>query len=165
MTQQCISLHKLIAAREWELALSRCESHPEEAKVWRGVPGLLHFEKTAEMLPIHSACAHGAPRTLLKALALANPIGIRTQEESHGRLPIHIACINSASLKVIKFLLRHHGDGAAVKDVHGKIPLHYASSAGAPRDVTFALLKFSPEGPSIVIDERGLRRTSILCCI
>lgn len=98
-------------------------------------------------------------------MALAYPIGMKTREESHGRLPIHIACINSASLKVIKFLLRHHVEGAAVKDVHGKIPLHYASSAGAPRDVTFALLKFSPEGPSIVVDERGLQQTSVLCCI
>lgn len=133
-----LRLHCLAAQPDGPAALALLAAAPSaaaEAQVEDPVTGAL---------PLHLACAHGAPHALVSALLAAHSAGVRARSAG-GRLPLHWACVAGAAagegdaLATAGSLLDAAPDAASSPDCTGALPLHYAA-CGAPLGVCRALL-------------------------
>eukprot|EP00559_Dactyliosolen_fragilissimus_P000731 CAMPEP_0184867328 /NCGR_PEP_ID=MMETSP0580-20130426/26067_1 /TAXON_ID=1118495 /ORGANISM="Dactyliosolen fragilissimus" /LENGTH=439 /DNA_ID=CAMNT_0027367545 /DNA_START=143 /DNA_END=1463 /DNA_ORIENTATION=- len=134
-TKLCPCLRPLIYKKDWTAVIELLKKQPAEASCSDRVGDL----------PIHEACAHGAPFQVIRVLISANPDGVKAKGFC-GRLPLHYAVYNKPSLHVIKVLLSHYPAGASIKDEDWRLPLHLAVVRNAPKDAIQALINIYPKG-------------------
>lgn len=145
-------LFRLLLKKDWNGAIARAESFPDEAATWIVTKG---FNGNLRFLPLHKACVLQPPENVIETLLKAYPSGA-TSKDQDGWLPIHCACFYGASGKVVNALLSSHGKGAQSKDDEGRLPLHYACLKGASQDVVDVLLGNFPKGAMSKDDEGRL---------
>ena len=122
------ALFKLIEAKDWQQALLRLQSHPEEASTWIYRRDPLDRRKILwRMLPIHRACY---------------PVHIYDADEKK------LVCGIVASTAIFEELLRIYPESAEMKDDEGKLPLHQCCRNGAPLHLIQSLLETYPNGIS-----------------
>ncbi|KAL7471143.1 hypothetical protein ACHAXS_011443 [Conticribra weissflogii] len=140
------ALIDLILAHQWQSTIAHLQSTPADASTpWSSKP--------KSLLPIHLACQHGAPLSVIKALFAAHPAAVTTRSEPNGLLPLHcLFLVNNPqtfappSPAVLSFLLEANPDAARQSDRNGKLPLHHAcQSIGITEDNFTALLSTYPE--------------------
>jgi len=108
-------LYRSIENKDWDAAMQRLETAPEEAKTWvsRREPGT---EKTRwRLLPLHAVCIFRAPLALIEMLIETYDEGPQMKDDQ-GMLPIHLACRNGASKGVVLTLLRAFPESLYVMD-------------------------------------------------
>ena len=128
------ALFKLIEGKDWQQALLRLQSHPEEASTWIYRCDALDRRKILwRMLPIHRACY---------------PVHIYDADEKK------IVCGIVASTAIFEELLRIYPESAEMKDDEGKLPLHLCCRNGAPIHLIQSLLETYPNGIS-KLDGKG----------
>jgi hypothetical protein len=135
LTEDLSVLLWLVQSYEWAAALVRIGLHPEEARAV-GVEG---------RTPLHVACDHDAPPSVVQALLRAYPEA-STRVGTSDMNPLHITCSSQhASVHIVQILLEG-GDQiqTSMRDVDGDTPLHTACRCGAPIDVLEVLLRANP---------------------
>eukprot|EP00565_Helicotheca_tamesis_P000560 CAMPEP_0185728228 /NCGR_PEP_ID=MMETSP1171-20130828/3649_1 /TAXON_ID=374046 /ORGANISM="Helicotheca tamensis, Strain CCMP826" /LENGTH=243 /DNA_ID=CAMNT_0028396911 /DNA_START=11 /DNA_END=742 /DNA_ORIENTATION=- len=138
-------LHRHIRNESWSMACKRCESHPKDARSWTKQNGFYEGSINTTVLPIHLACALGAPLSLFECLLAAYPESALSAESQYKRIPLHLACIYNHRLDVIELLLSRFAKGAQVCDSIGRTPLFYVMSTDPPVDMVECLLNAYPE--------------------
>lgn len=97
-------LFRLIQDERWEDVCSRVKDEPSEAKDWvvRSGKG-----DSWTRLPLHEACLHHPPLSMINSLLSAYPESAMT-ETAEGELPLHLATNNGADCDVVNCLLAWH---------------------------------------------------------
>jgi ankyrin repeat protein len=145
-------LFRLLLKKDWKAAVTRAESHPEEAGTWIVTKG---FNGNLRFLPLHKACVLQPPAAVIESLLAAHPGGAQCKDQD-GWLPIHCACFYGADDSVISQLIATFGKGVQSKDEEGRLPLHYACLKGASQDVVDVLLGNFSKGAMSKDDEGRL---------
>lgn len=145
-------LFRLLLKKDWNGAIARAQSFPDEAGTWIVTKG---FNGNLRFLPLHKACVLQPPENVIQELLKAYPNGA-TSKDQDGWLPIHCACFYGASDKVVNQLLSAHSKSAQSKDDEGRLPLHYACLKGATQEVVDVLLGNFPKGAMSKDDEGRL---------
>jgi ankyrin repeat protein len=107
---------------------------PNSASVWK-------------RLPIHLACAHGAPVRVIAALLQTYPTGIIASDPYDGSTPLHIGCRSAAAPCVIQEIIGQCPHSTKAVNKFGQIPLHVAVISAASYDVIETLVEEDP--PSV----------------
>ena len=117
--EEVLTLPELCSNRDWDDAIARAISHPEEALLKKG-----------NSTPLAFACRLGAPAECVKALLDASPEPVRQLLSSRGT-PLHeaILCESKDGSVVVELLLQADeklpGTRACLlQDVDGHTPLH-----------------------------------------
>jgi hypothetical protein len=97
-------LFRLIQDERWEDVCNRVKDEPSEAKEWVVRSGK---EDTWTRLPLHEACLHHPPLSVVNSLLSAYPESAMT-ETKEGELPLHLATNNGADRDVVNCLLAWH---------------------------------------------------------
>lgn len=139
-------LYKKIEGKDWDGAMARLESHPEEAKVWISRRESQSSKIRWRLLPIHATCIFRSPLALMEALIKANPDGPQMKDDQ-GMLPVHLACRNGASKGVVLTLLNAFPESIVVKDRKGRVPMSLveASTSQNKEAVIVAMKRFQQE--------------------
>ncbi|VEU34611.1 unnamed protein product [Pseudo-nitzschia multistriata] len=145
-------LFRLLLKKDWNGAIQRAESNPEEAATWIVTKG---FNGNLRFLPLHKACVLSPPGEVVEKLLEAYPEGSKCRDQD-GWLPIHCACFYGACGKVITTLLEFHPKGSQLKDDEGRLPIHYACLKSASQEVVDILLGNYPKGAMSKDDEGRL---------
>jgi ankyrin repeat protein len=145
-------LFRLLMKKDWEAAIARAESFPEEAATWIATKG---FNGALRFLPLHKACVLQPPDEVIEALITAYPDGAQSRDQD-GWLPIHCGCFYGADASTIKVLLGSYAKGAQLKDDEGRLPLHYACLKGASQEIVDVLLENFSKGAMSKDDEGRL---------
>ncbi len=145
-------LFRLLLKKDWKGAMSRAESHPEEAATWIVTKG---FNGNLRFLPLHKACVLAPPKGVIEKLLEAYPDGAKCIDQD-GWLPIHCACFYGAVSHAITTLLEAHPKGSQLKDDEGRLPLHYACLKSASQEVVDILLETFARGAMSKDDEGRL---------
>lgn len=145
-------LFRLLLKKDWDGAMERAESHPEEAATWIVTKG---FNGNLRFLPLHKACVLAPPGEVIETLLNAYTDGAKCRDQD-GWLPIHCACFYGACSHAIKTLLEAHPKGAQLKDDEGRLPLHYACLKSASQNVVDILLETFSRGAMAKDDEGRL---------
>jgi len=128
------ALFKLIEGKDWQQAILRLQSHPEEASTWIYRCDSLDRKKSLwRMLPIHRACY---------------PVHTYDADEKK------VVCGIAANIAIFEELLRTYPESAEMRDDEGKLPLHLCCRNGAPFHLIQLLLDTHPAGISKV-DGKG----------
>ena len=172
-------LYALVTAGDWDRAIDRVFSHPEEASIWalveeKGGASLAMSDLASSTLgsvrssaeeeeegsaygcyrlPLHRCLRSKPPVPLVLALLDAFPDSAGCREK-YGALPLHVACQAGASLDVVLELLTRYPPAAFERDSFGLLPLHLACAEGAEVRTTEALLCAYP-GAAKVKDGSG----------
>ena len=145
-------LFRLILKKDWENAIIRAKSSPDEASTWIVTKG---FKGNLRFLPLHKACVLNPPESLVESLVAAYPEGAKCKDQD-GWLPIHCGCFYGAGQGVVDTLLVAYPKGAQSKDDEGRLPIHYACLKGASTGVVESLLGTFPKGAQSKDDEGRL---------
>jgi len=145
-------LFRLLLKKDWNAAIERADSHPEEAATWIVTKG---FNGNLRFLPLHKACVLAPPREVIEKLLLVYPEGSFCRDQD-GWLPIHCACFYGTCSKAITSILDAHPKGAQLKDDEGRLPLHYACLKSASQEVVDTLLETFARGAMTKDDEGRL---------
>ena len=145
-------LFRLVLKKDWENALIRAKSNPDEASTWIVTKG---FKGSLRFLPLHKACVLNPPEELVESLVASYPEGAKSKDQD-GWLPIHCGCFYGAGQRVIDTLLVVYPKGAQSKDDEGRLPIHYACLKGANTGVVESLLGTYPKGAQSKDDEGRL---------
>jgi len=97
-------LFRLIQDERWEDVCNRVKVEPSEAKDWVVRSGK---EDTWTRLPLHEACLHNPPLSVIHSLLSVFPESAMT-ETKEGELPLHLATNNGADRDVVNCLLAWH---------------------------------------------------------
>lgn len=135
LTEDASVLLWLVQSYEWAAALLRIGLHPEEARAIGG----------EGRTPLHVACDHDAPPSVVQALLQAYPEA-STRVGTSNMNPLHITCSSQhASVHIVRILLEGgHQIQTSMRDVDGDTPLHTACRCGAPIEVLEVLLRANP---------------------
>jgi Ankyrin repeats (3 copies) len=146
----CISI--LVAERDWEGMLAAVEDDPSIATKW--IYGIDEMASTVwKRLPIHLACAYGAPVGLVSILLRMHPLGASAVDPHDGSTPLHLACQARASLGVVKLLLDKCPEATKADTLLGRRALHMAVLSMASYDAIEALVEVEPASVSVVDNE------------
>lgn len=145
-------LFRLVLKKDWENAILRTKSSPDEASTWIVTKG---FKGNLRFLPLHKACVLSPPEALIESLVAAYPEGAKSKDQD-GWLPIHCGCFYGAAQGAIDTLLVAYPKGAQSKDDEGRLPIHYACLKGATTGVVESLLGTYPKGAQSKDDEGRL---------
>lgn len=156
-------LSHYITSESWGRAIQLCESNPHAAKAWSVREGFFEGIKTADVLPLHEACANGAPPQVITALIGAYPGAVEVQESAYRRLPLHIACRKNANVEVIQILMTQSSRCALEADNLGRLPLHYAISNHVSDEAIDVLLQ--EPGAARGVDRRGWIPLHVACSV
>lgn len=124
----------LINNEEWPEVINRITTYPEEVRSWANHSVRLFLPITTSCcdgfgyLPIHRVCEREkVPAKVIETLIEAHPQCVRHKTNSLGLLPLHVAVryVSLENTDVVKVLLRHYMEGAAVKDDNGQMALSY----------------------------------------
>jgi hypothetical protein len=148
------AVSRLIEERRWESVGKVVKEEPACASRWiYGMDNTIAEQSIWKRLPLHVACAHGAPVEILHLLVEAYPDGISTVDPQAGRLPLHWLVTRKCSVPQVDYLLHRFPEGSKKLDWAGRLPIHIAVSAS---DVTFdvveAMIEHDP--PSTTIPDR-----------
>jgi hypothetical protein len=151
----CITL--LLSSKDWSGALAAVEDDPSVAFKW--LYGMddqdLEMSLTVwKRLPIHLACAYGAPVGLLEVLLQAYPAGGTAPDPHYGYLPLHVLCRAAPTLASIRLLLSLCPEATKAVDMQGRLPLHVAILHAAPYTVVEAMVEGDPESV-MALDQDG----------
>lgn len=111
-----IGLITLLVLGKWKESMKKMDKNPEEVKIWH-----------KDLLPLSHACKRSDVNVeVIKKLIDIYPESLITCDQKWNRLPLHwaIRC-NPPNMLAIEVLIKHHPDGAAVKDENGQTPLNY----------------------------------------
>mmetsp|Transcript_13061 Transcript_13061/g.30780 ORF Transcript_13061/g.30780 Transcript_13061/m.30780 type:complete len:613 (-) Transcript_13061:1593-3431(-) len=145
-------LFRLLLKKDWNGAMERAETHPEEAATWIVTKG---FNGNLRFLPLHKACVLAPPGEVIETLLNSYTDGAKCRDQD-GWLPIHCACFYGASSQAIKTLLEAHPKGSQLKDDEGRLPIHYACLKSASETVVGMLLETFTRGAMTKDDEGRL---------
>lgn len=145
-------LFRLVLKKDWDNAVLRTKSSPDEASTWIVTKG---FKGNLRFLPLHKACVLSPPEALIESLVAAHPEGAKSRDQD-GWLPIHCGSFYGAGQGVIDTLLVAYPKGAQAKDDEGRLPIHYACLKGASTGVVESLLGTYPKGAQSKDDEGRL---------
>ena len=136
-------------AREWQYGIQEPTNHAagDDLTKRKLVAEPIFWKR----LPLHLACATGAPIGIVQCLIQAYPDAISLPDPHNGSLAVHLACESGASLQVLRILLEHRCDQTKAVDVYGRLPLHYAVLAAAPLPVMEFLVHQDP--PSVFVPD------------
>lgn len=146
---------RLFEDRDWEALLAAVELDPPLAQQW--IYGLDPDEPCVwKRLPLHLACAYGAPLGLIMVLLRAYPAGVDAVDPRDGRTALHLCCCHhhSAAMPIVRVLLERRQHAVHVVDRLGRLPLHVAVLADAPYGIIEALVEEYP-GTVLTRDARG----------
>lgn len=141
----CISA--LIADRNWDSALALIEDDPTLASKW--LYGVSEAEEHLtravwKRLPIHMACAEGAPSGLISLLLDIYPEGATIAAPGgDGSKPLHTVCrvaCSAASSSVVSTILRYAPDATREFDDFGRTPLHVACQR-SKEEASYAIIE------------------------
>merc|ERR1712037_697162 len=143
-------IHTYIFLRDWDLALKRIFSHPNEVKSY----------DIFGSLPLHIACQISTiPINIIDALISSYPSSVKEVDKQWGRIPLHYAvkCI-PPNLDVISLLLSNYPLGASTMDRNYDTPIYYHLWYSRPHslDVVKLLIHAYPESVSIEDGFSGL---------
>ena len=139
-------LYKCIENRDWDGAMSRLESHPDEVKTWVSRKEQNSTKTRWRLLPIHATCIFRSPLALIEALIDVYREGPQMADDQ-GMLPVHLACRNGASKGVVLTLLQAYPESCYVRDNKNRVPLELvqASSSQNAESVSNAIRQFRRE--------------------
>ena len=150
-------LGSMMAERDWEGILVAVEDDPGIASRW--IFGMDDEKgKTAvvwKRLPIHLACAYGAPVGLISILLNAYPTGCLAADPLDGSTPLHLLCQNHAPLIVIRHLLSKCPEATRAVNFAGQTPLHVLVRSAGSFNLVEALIEIDSV-PVSMLDARGL---------
>ena len=115
-------LYRRIEGRDWDGALARLETHPDEAKTWVSRKEANSDKIRWRLLPIHATCIFRSPLAFIEALNEVYPDGPQMKDDQ-GMLPLHLACRNGASKGVVLTLLNAYPESYKVRDRKGRSPV------------------------------------------
>jgi hypothetical protein len=92
----------------------------------------------------HLLCEYKVPLEVIKVLVRLYPDALR-HADLEGRLPLHYALEKECCSEFVQVLLVGFPGAVALRDKQGRLPLFIASDAHASLDVTFDLIRWSPE--------------------
>lgn len=134
-------LSGLILDEEWSKAIAVVEEDPSSARKWYyGVDTETVGASVWKRLPIHLACANGAPLGLIDLLLQVFRECAVMEDPHDGSLPLHIACRAGAALPVVRRLVEECPEVVVAVDSGGRVPLHVAVLSQAPYVVIEFLL-------------------------
>jgi Ankyrin repeats (3 copies) len=136
-------LSTLVAERNWERLLTELELNPSLASKWTfGVdPASASIYKR---LPLHCACAYGAPIGLISNLIQCHPDGAAAIDARDISTPLSLACFAGASVAIIRLLLYTYPKAIAIENAYGQVPLHVAVLSKVCYDTIELLVEQSP---------------------
>ena len=168
-----------ILDRQWDEVIELMQASPEERS---GVDEKLVFheacknEPTLELiefileankeavnaldnmgyLPLHHACASGAPIAVVRKLVGAFPESVKLEDLNEKMLPLHHASKFGASKEVIMLLLTEYPEATLIQDLFARTPMDYAKSilSDCTRETTVACLE---QGPSLCAVAKAAR--------
>lgn len=126
--------------QQWQAIATHIRANPYSAKVSHEFDGV-------KALPLHVACATGAPIGVIKALLTAYPKATQMKNDS-GRLPLHCLFLNACpQSSIVATIVESYPAAASVADGTGKFPIHHACERQGVTDEVFTtLLSMYPEG-------------------
>ena len=160
-----MALHEALNYKDWDRANSIVDERLASPDADRPLD-----ETFGGKLPIHLACEHGAPASLVGKLIAAHPACVVQPAEETGKLPLHFAVGEGpecplATVQLLLAALRDlPGDAdsdSCMVDATGRTPLHAAvrTGAGGRRlvhpEVFDLLLGYAP-GAAAAADSKGL---------
>jgi ankyrin repeat protein len=125
--------------QQWDDALERAKSYPQEAGIWTKHP--IHGKRR---YALHYACKYKAPAALVEELLQAHVEATTVGIDEYQLLPLHLACAHGAADDVVKLLLEYNREAASIPDSLGLLPLHLAITEGASMQVVEYLLEAYP---------------------
>ena len=149
-------LGNLVVDRDWEGMLVAVEDDPAIAGRW--IYGMDDNSVSAvvwKRLPIHLACAYGAPIGLVSILLRSYPAGAVAVDPLDGSTPLHILCRSHGSTSIIRLLLDMCPEATRAVNCEGQIPLHVAVLSRVSYNVVEALVEADPMSVSVA-DADGL---------
>jgi hypothetical protein len=137
-----MGLSALILDEEWTKAITVIQQDPGSVRKWYyGVEKDTVGTNVWKRLPIHLACANGAPYDVIDLLLQVSPESCLMEDPHDGSLPLHIACrASDTALSVIERLVTECPEVILAVDGGGRVPLHVAVLAQAPLPVIEYLL-------------------------
>ena len=149
-------LGTMMAERDWEGILVAVEDDPEIASRW--IFGMDRIGTTVvvwKRLPIHLACAYGAPVGLVSILLNAYPDGGMAADPVNGFTPLHFLCQTDAPPTVIRLLLNKCPEATRKVNFEGQTSLHVAILSEGSYSLVETLLEDDPV-PVSMPDAEGL---------
>ena len=141
------ALYKEVEEKNWEKAIARIDTHPQEARAWifrreSSNPRKIRWR----LLPLHASCIFRSPLAVIEALVSAYPDGAQMKDDQD-MLPIHLACRNGASKGVVLTLLYGFPESLSIRDRKGRTPMDLveASNSQNREAVIMALKKYMKE--------------------
>eukprot|EP00977_Amphora_coffeiformis_P029641 scaffold42088_cov191-Amphora_coffeaeformis.AAC.2 len=148
-------LSGLILDEDWSKAIAVVEGDSLTAQRWYyGVDTETVGATVWKRLPIHLACANGAPLGLIDVLLKAFPESAVLEDPHDGALPLHIACRAGAPLPVVRRLVEECPEVVLAVDGGGRVPLHVAVLSQGPYVVIEYLLLQDMESV-VALDRHG----------
>lgn len=155
----CIS--SFIASHDWEAMLVAVENDPSIASQW--MYGLDDQGPSVwKRLPIHLACAYGAPIGLISILLRHFPEGALLSDPRDGSTPLHIACQSGAAVETIQLLVTTRPDALRVFTTNHLLPLHIALQASASLEIIETLVTGDPV-TTLMAGEGGRFASNFAC--
>eukprot|EP00545_Synedropsis_sp_CCMP1620_P005462 CAMPEP_0119008536 /NCGR_PEP_ID=MMETSP1176-20130426/3765_1 /TAXON_ID=265551 /ORGANISM="Synedropsis recta cf, Strain CCMP1620" /LENGTH=461 /DNA_ID=CAMNT_0006960887 /DNA_START=43 /DNA_END=1424 /DNA_ORIENTATION=+ len=117
------TLYSLLEASNWELAVTRAKTHPNEVRTW-----VVRRDKGTKdirwkLLPIHAAVIFQSPKHVVETILDKYPAAIQRKDDQ-GMIPLHLAFRHKkADEDLLQFLLIHHPKGVHKQDSRGRTPL------------------------------------------
>ena len=179
-TNKNLSLLELIVQRKFENAMERIRHFPMEAQwSWqqqqqREQPQRQEYQTTDNdsddnddddntttnnlNLPLHEACQHGAPLSLIELLMEVYP-SATSRTGQWGYLPLHCACLAARTFDrthvIAKLLALYPIASKHTHNVHGRLPLHLAAKYKADPSIFMMLVLVHPKG-YLTQDKNGM---------
>jgi ankyrin repeat protein len=161
-------LGAFIYRQNWEDAMERLLSFPEESLLWS-------VQSENRYLPIHYACMQHAPIELVQELTEIHPYSLALTCQEEDRTALHIACDRQAPYPLIQILLDVYANAASHRDDTGSLPIdlvwsqarknattNFSSSSSSPNwAVVEALLRAFPQGSKETTNNLQTQMTSI----
>ncbi|KAL3940702.1 MAG: hypothetical protein SGBAC_004798 [Bacillariaceae sp.] len=118
-------LYELLESSQWEAAMNRCVTFPEEVRTWivrKDLNGKLRWR----VLPLHSSIIFKAPKATIQHI-LSMHILAASKQDDQGMLPLHLAFRHKLDEDVLQQLLEAFPNGMNQKDRRGRIPIDHAN--------------------------------------
>jgi hypothetical protein len=154
---QASTITFLLITKDWSGALAAVEDDPSVAYKWLYGVDDQDVETSLTVwkrLPIHLACANGAPLGLLEVLLQAYPSGGTEADPHDGYLPLHVVCQAAPTLASVRLLLSLCPESTKAVDMQGRLPLHLAIINAAPYTVVELMVEEDPDS-AVALDQDG----------
>lgn len=124
-------LYNFLESSNWNMARSRCQSHPHEVCTW-----IVRLDDKTEaskirwkLLPLHAALIFQCPTYVVTTLIDHYPGGV-TMIDDQGMLPLHLAFRYKENKEdVIELLMGHCPKAVSVRDNRGRTPLDHGKES------------------------------------